>query len=286
MEKNKITVDPTKIPKEKANKKRHDDERVLRETTLEILRYNLFLLRETYRMLYRGSKIKFNTFYKALDITDKMFDNFLRNLHLSSSLYDNISKALTPTSMSKKYYRNYRPILYRTPIEVEECLNKYFYASERAEKEKCRIALDKAILKTLNSGDSQMTYLMFVCNDLSNSVLFSSQTALWKTSETLQKLMQIDFSESDMDTEAFADFITNLAKTINSIEEDFPEFYAVAQHIKEEKTAQSIMNEITNKLNELSNMDISSSDAQSASCLNMMNGIADVMKSVQKSLSE
>ena len=83
----------------------------------------------------------------------------------------------------------------------------------------------------------------------------------------------------------FADFITTLAETINTVEEDFPEFYAVAQQMKEDKSAQSIMNEISNNLKSLQSKQLTMADVESDSCLNMVKNLTDIMLEIQNTIS-
>ena len=50
--------------------------------------------------------------------------------------------------------------------------------------------------------------------------------------------------------------------------------------MKEDKSAQSIMNEISNNLKSLNNMVLTESDAKSDYCINMLKEISETMKNI------
>ena len=157
----------------------------------------------------------------------------------------------------------------------------------RAEKIAILNAIEKFLFKEYMNGNPELLLIVTVCTRLVQTFLQTDELTVWKTTEALkdfmrQNMLVDDVSEptSFINSRDFADFITTLAETVNTVEEDFPEFYAVAQQMKEDKSAQSIMNEISNNLKSLNNMVLTSSDAKSDSCINMLKEISETMKNI------
>lgn len=263
------------------------------------LKCNLLLLRETYRVLNSApSSYQFNTFYKALNLYDEddsrktakrandVLNKFWQSSILSKPTHALIADALDKTSLPQEYYRYSRAVRIRLNSKIDDALHKYFHKDiGKAQKESTRLFIDSSIYELIHSQDSEINRLVLACYELSVKTLPSNKSFMWRASETLDKILQCDFTDDDMDSGTFYDFITNVAKTVNKIEDSFPAFYAVAQQLKTEKNTQSIMNEITNSLNQLRDIGIQKEDAQSASCLNLMGSIAETMTAVQKALA-
>lgn len=263
-------------------------------------RYNMLLLREAFRVLCKNWSVPFNSFYKALNVKDDTLTTLITTGFCSDKNYKKIYTALKPTVLSNKYYRDNKVKYLTISADIDDKICDYLDLccnppSEKegkelwAKKEVLIKDIDANILSALLSKNKNVLILILTCRQLADTASPSAETELRKASELINIINRIDFSEKNMNSKAFEDFIIDLAKTINNIEGDFPEFYAVAQQLKQEKDSQSIMNEITNKCNELLSKDISKADAYSPSCLNMMNSIADtmntivdIMKSIQK----
>lgn len=117
-------------------------------------------------------------------------------------------------------------------------------------------------------------------------VLPNETQDLYNAHEVLEKVLENDLPEYVKDSSSYAQYITTLAKSVVSVEKEYPNFYALTQQMAQEKSSQSVMNETTKLLQQLqNNMEISKSDAESASCQNMMNEIAKVMLKIQQALN-
>ena len=147
--------------------------------------------------------------------------------------------------------------------------------------------IDTLLFNEYINGDDELLLIITACVRLIQNHFKTDELVLWKTTEALKTFMRqnmlpdtLSAENSFVNSKDFADFITTLAETVNTVEEEFPEFYAVAQQMKENKSAQSIMNEICNNLKALNDMDLTSSDANSDSCINMLKEISETMKNI------
>ena len=129
-----------------------------------------------------------------------------------------------------------------------------------------------------------MAGLFLICYNMTSRSTDSVENDLDKAYEILSKLDDVDFSNENIKSRQFAKYVNKLAEKVKSIEEVFPEFYAVAQQMKEDKSAQSIMNEITNNLKSLNDMMLTSADTKSNSCINMLKEISETMKNIYSKL--
>lgn len=165
-------------------------------------------------------------------------------------------------------------------------------AEVRAEKVNILNSIEKFLYKEYINGNPELLLIVTVCTRLVQTFLQTDELTVWKTTEALKDFMRQNMLVNDVseptsfeNSRDFADFITTLAETINTVEEDFPEFYAVAQQMKEDKSAQSIMNEISNNLKSLQSKQLTMADVESDSCLNMVKNLTDIMLEIQNTIS-
>lgn len=164
-------------------------------------------------------------------------------------------------------------------------------AEVRAEKIRILNSIEKFLYKEYLNGNPDLLLIVTVCTRLVQTFLQTDELTVWKTTEALKDFMRQNMLVDDVskptsfkDSRDFADFITTLAETVNTVEEDFPEFYAVAQQMKEDKSAQSIMNEISNNLKALQNKQLTMIDVESDSCLNMVKNLTTIMSEIQDTI--
>lgn len=161
-----------------------------------------------------------------------------------------------------------------------------------SDKNKILSRIDRLLYTEYFNGDPELLLIVTVCTRLIQNQVHTDELTLWKTTEALKDFMRQNMlvdnlaePTSFIDSKDFADFITTLAETVNAVEEEFPEFYAVVQQMKEDKSAQSIMNEITNNLKALHNKKFTMDDVESDSCTNMMLKITELMMDIQNTIS-
>lgn len=284
-EKNTNVTKGVKLPAERRYNEEKIGQKINEENDMKNLRYNLLLIRETYRILHKDQQ-SMKQFYEHIDVDADSYSLFLNSNYISKVNYDNLVRALTDCGIPKKYFSKTRApkILASSTIEgyFEEYINPNL---EKASKDECLDDIRTELLYDLYRHDKRSVLLIMSVYGLSTKIEGHTETDLHLASETLNKLIQHEFTDKVLSSNTFAGFITSLAKTVASIEELFPEFYAVAQQMKEDKSTQSVMNEIYNNLNFLNNMEITASDASSDSCRNMLLKISETMIKIAESIS-
>lgn len=153
-------------------------------------------------------------------------------------------------------------------------------------------ALPQYILTNYYRGDKELSFIAVICFRLVLSVIKTDEQKLYKITEVLKSVSLGDIFNGMTDEEKnkfikkqdFSSYVTQLANHVNTVEEIFPEFYAVAQQMKEDKSAQSIMNEISNNLKLLQSKQITMTDVESDSCLNMVKNLTTIMSEIQDTI--
>lgn len=253
-----------------------------KEGKLKNLRYNLLLIRETYHIFHPEDKAM-EKFYEALGVSDDIYSRFLLDGQISKASLKSITSVLTDCGVSQKYLSVTRP----PKIYTTDKLTKFFeiYAnpdSTTNEKTKSYLKIRQTIHEAWWRDVKNVSMLLLGTYGLSAKIKMPDEDNLYRATETLKNFLDYDFSKSTLKSTAFADFITSLAENVNKVEDVFPEFYAVAQQMKEGKTTQSVMNEICKNLDSLNEMEITEEDANSDSCLNMILKLSRVMCKMAK----
>lgn len=254
------------------------------------LRYNIYILRETFRVLFKDSSTGFQKFYKSLNVKDDTLTNFIVNGTATEETRKRIDMALTPTALNRKYFRleNVRKI--PLPDDLDDAIEEYFeecYSpsnSTKKDKEEYTQYVTSYIRFYLFTKNKVMLQLILTCFQLAEFEITANEFDIWEISDQLHKIYETDFSKVNRDSEGLATFLTELAKSVNTVEKEFPEFYVFAQQLKTGKSVQTMMNEISCKLNALSNMEISKDDVQSIPCVNLMNEITQTMQKIHESI--
>lgn len=251
---------------------------------LEPLCRNLLVLRESYNVLY--SQITgMDTFYKALGCNTDELTNCVTRYTLSDKIHNKISDNLHFYGMEKRALLNEDALEFELSNDMVDAMDDYFdECSDKTKKEKALRTLRAFILKAYSENDKYMAGVFTICYNIASQNLDDIEKDLAKAYDILDELDKTDFSKLNIKSRQFAKFINKLAETVNSVEKEFPEFYAVAQQMKEDKSAQSIMNEICNNLNSLKSAHLTIADVESDSCTNMMLRITELMQDIQNTI--
>lgn len=277
MEKQNTTEEQKVARKEHS---RHDAEQRIYEQQIYSLQRNLLVIRETYNVIY-GKKYGMKNFYEAVGCTADDFSNILNKKQISQRLHKIISENLHSYGVENSSLRLINALEFELSDDMTDTLDVYFdeYA-DKTDKEWALRALRAFIAKAYCEEDKYIAGLFLICYNIVSRSTDFVENDLDKAYEVLSELDDIDFSNENIKSRQFAKYVNKLAKEVTSIEEIFPEFYAVAQQMKEDKSAQSIMNEISNNLKSLNNMVLTESDAKSDSCINMLKEISETMKNI------
>lgn len=215
----------------------------------------------------------------ASDIYSKIIDGIFLKSH-----YESIRKNLIDAGLPERYIKKTRTALLCTQNKIDDSIYKYFAAPKKRSYDFSE--LKNNIYYEWSQGNQNICLLVIVVYRLVYLALPNETQDLHLANEALEKVLENDLPEYVKNSSSYAEYITTLAKSVVSIEEAFPNFYALTQQMKQEKTPQSIMNETTKALQQLQNdMKISRSDAESESCQNMMNEIAKLMLKIQQALT-
>lgn len=265
----------------KINESRHDNDVVLFEEQLEPLQRNLLFIRECYNVIY-GKKYGMENFYDSVGCTADDYSNILTKKLLSTKNHKIISENLHSFGVEKSALRMANALEFEWSSDIADCMDIYFAPdSDKSDKEWALKTLKAFILKSYYEENKYMAGILAICYNLASRSGDIIENNLDAAYDVLSALDDVDFSEKNIKSRQFAKFITGLAKTVNTVEEIFPEFYAVAQQMKEDKSAQSIMNEISNNLKLLQSKQITMTDVESDSCLNMVKNLTTIMSEIQ-----
>lgn len=292
-------------------------QRVKAEKDTLNFRYNLLLIREAYRSIYFGmvsmskaatsissdqkepkAKPTMDAFYKAVGITSDEYSDFLINGYISENKYNVLTSNLKECGLPKRYIGRTEKVNrvlidkdlafymkeYITPPVKDTAKEKEYFALLRQYREDTLSEIRLQINTLASHNPEKTALLMMTVYLISQKDSDSTEKDLQLAYEVLHKLVQATYTEQNLKSNAFAQYVTELAKSVNSIESEFPEFYAVAQQLKEEKTPQSLMNEIYKNLEQLNKMEITANDAKSDACINMMEKISASMIKISSAM--
>lgn len=254
-------------------KKFSDDEK-------SFLQRNLLLIRETYTLLYSG-KYGMTPFYDAIGISSDTLTGFLIRHQLSENSHKVISKNLHSYGVEKSSLRLSNALEFDMSDDIVDAMDIYF--DENAEKDDKDFALRTIrafIAKSYFENDKSMIGVVTVCNNIVSRNADFIENDLAKAYDVLETLDEIDFSKINVKSRQFPKYITKLAEHVGSVENEFDNFYTLVQQMKEQKTPQSLMNEIYNNLNTLNNMTLTKDDAKSDSCIFMLKEITETVKNI------
>lgn len=224
--------------------------------------------------------IKNKELKKASDIYSKIIGGESLDRH-----YKCIKERLMDAGLPERYIKKSRTVLICAGNEIEASVNTYFNKEERTKKIEASKKLRQIIRDAWSTRNPKICMLVLVVYKLVYLVFPNKTQDLYTANEVLEKVLENNLPEDVKNSSTYARYITTLAKSVISVEEEFPNFYALTQQMRQEKTPQSIMDETTKILKQLQDaVEISKSDAESTSCQNMMNEIAKVMLKIQQVL--
>lgn len=275
--------DKTKKEEQKVARKeytRHDDKQIAFDKEIVPFQRNLLIIRETYTAIF-SKKYGMKNFYDALGCTTDDFSNILTRNILSPRLHKIISEKLHSFGVEKSSLRLVNALEFELPDKITASLDDYFKKeTSKADKDWILKDLRISIFDAYFEKHKYMAGLLLVCYNIASCSDDFVENSLDKAYEILNELDEIDFSQINVKSRQFAKYVNQLAKNLTSLEEVFPEFYALVQQMKEEKSAQSIMNEISNNLKSLNDMMLTSADTKSDSCINMLKEISETMQNI------
>lgn len=250
------------------------------------IRLNLLVIREAFYLFNQADKEAISKFYTYLDTNDDIYGHAIRDNILTPENHSKIREKLLYCGIDERYLSYTRATALFDPdkTDIGQSFSLYDVASDRIERQRHVKNIRNKLFIYYLAGDPVAAMLFTACYVMKNNMHQNEERYLWLASETLQELLKQDFTEQHRKSRAFASFITDLSKTVIEIEKEFPEFYAVTQKMKEEKTAQDIINTISRNLSELSSCNLSSTDIHSETFLEMFEKMTNVMIQIKNKL--
>lgn len=278
----------------------------------ENLKRNLLLIREAFRAFQHvptySTNIGMEIFYKALglyvyDEPENASDEEIKNgqakaLRKASDIYSKfidgipnnkyfgtIQKGLIDAGLPERFIKKDRTARMLVDMDIDIIVDRYFIEETKKGTTELAKMIQWKLMEKYIKKDEEACSLVMVVYKLINLVIPNETQDLYTANEVLEKVLENNLPEDVKNSSTYARYITTLAKSVISVEEEFPNFYALTQQMRQEKTPQSIMDETTKILKQLQDaVEISKSDAESTSCQNMMNEIAKVMLKIQQVL--
>lgn len=250
------------------------------------IRLNLLVIKEAFYLFNQADKEATSKFYEYLDTNDNIYGHAIRDNILTPENHSKIREKLLCCGIDERYLSYSRATALFDPdkTDIGQSFLLYDEANDKKERQKHVINIRKKLFDYYLAGDPVAAMLFAACYIMKNNIHQNEERYLWLASETLQELLKQDFTEQHRKSRAFASFITDLSKTVIEIEKEFPEFYAVTQKMKEEKTTQDIINIISRNLSELSLHNLSFTDIHSEAFIEMFEKMTNIMIQIKEKL--
>ena len=218
---------------------------------------------------------------KASDIYSKFIDGIPNNKYFGT-----IQKGLIDAGLPERFIRKDRTARMLVDTEIDILVDEYFIEETKKETTELAKMIQWKLMEKYLKKDKEACNLVMVVYKLINLVIPNETQDLYAANEVLEKVLENNLPTKVKNSSTYARYINTLAQSVISVEEEFPNFYALTQQMRQEKTPQSIMDETTKILKQLQDaVEISKSDAESTSCQNMINEVTKVMLKIQQVLN-